>query len=83
VKPIQFPEVNGLLAKDQPQYKTLPVYKDPEDPVGEVISCWELTPEETMHVLHTGKIWMRMITFNGQVLPTLLDVKDPWREKDE
>lgn len=46
MRAIEFPEVNEVYAKDQPQYNPLPVFKRERDPNGMVVSKWQLSDEE-------------------------------------
>lgn len=43
MKPIKFPETNYVYGNDQEGVEPLPVHKFD---TGEVLSCWELSPEE-------------------------------------
>ena len=84
MKPIEFEEVNRVLAKDQPQYQPLPVYKE-EGTEGNMIHCWELSPEEIIEVTKTGKIWVGQFTFNCPLQPILLSVNkdDVFLDRDK
>lgn len=46
MKPVEFPGVNVVFAKDQPEYMPLPAMKIPNDPQGLIITKWQLSPEE-------------------------------------
>lgn len=46
MKPVEFPGVNVVFAKDQPEYIPLPAMKVPNDPQGIIITKWQLSPEE-------------------------------------
>jgi len=74
MKSIEFKEVNITYAKDQPPYKPLPVFKDPEDPSGTTISCWKLTRWERVKLLYTGRLWLCLLTFNKPLTPVRLGV---------
>lgn len=78
MKPIEFEQVNIRFAKDQPEYRTLPAYKDS---AGEVISCWGLTWKDRFTLLFTGKLWLRVYTFNDSLQPQLPCVENPWSKK--
>lgn len=77
MKPIDFPGVNHVFGKDQPEYKPLPVMHL-HDPEGSVISCWELTPEEREEIARTGKFYIKQLTFNRPLQPILptMDLAD-------
>lgn len=42
MKPVEFPGVNVVFAKDQPEYMPLPAMKIPNDPQGIIITKWQL-----------------------------------------
>lgn len=56
MKPVEFPGVNVVFAKDQPEYIPLPAMKVPNDPQGLIITKWQLSPEELERVKETGTI---------------------------
>lgn len=68
MNPIPFKGHNKVYAKDQPQYRPLPVFKA-DSPEGECVSCWELSFKERLKVLFTGKLWLSMMTFNKPLTP--------------
>lgn len=72
---IEFPEQTLLIAKDQPQYRPMPAYRQPRDPEGRVICCWQLTWRERLKLLFTGKIWHHILTFRQPLQPQLLEVE--------
>lgn len=45
MKPVEFPGVNVVFAKDQPEYMPLPAMKIPNDPQGLIITKWQLSPK--------------------------------------
>lgn len=69
MKPKEFPEVNTIYAKDQPEYQPLPVFKDGK---GTVVSCWKLTDEEIINIAKNGYIWLSVMTFNQPLQPIFL-----------
>jgi hypothetical protein len=74
MKPIDFPQVNRVLAKDQPQYQPLPIcYCDD----GSAISCWKLSIWERLRLLLTGKLWLIQLTFHQPLQPQLPLIKEP------
>ena len=79
MKPVDFPEQNAVLAKDQPEYLPLPVHRVAE-PEGRVISCWQLTFRERLAVLITGRVWLTQMTFNEPLQPQLPSVESPRRK---
>lgn len=74
---VEFPEQTLVIAKDQPQYRPMPAYRQPRDPEGRVICCWRLTWRERLKVLFSGVIWHHILTFNGPLQPQLLEVEKP------
>lgn len=44
MKPVEFPGVNVVFAKGQPEYMPLPAMKIPNDPQGLIITKWQLSP---------------------------------------
>lgn len=68
MKPIEFPEQNIVFAKDQPQYLQLPAHVV-DEPEGRVISCWQLTEEEILEILMSGKLWITQMSFNEKLQP--------------
>jgi hypothetical protein len=75
MKPIEFKEQNCEIAKDQPEYITLPshITKD-----GIVISCWGLSWKERFTALFKGKIWSQVMTFKSPLQPQMLQTKSPF-----
>lgn len=76
MNPIQFEQSNVVLAKDQPEYRPLPVMWD--DDSGTVTSCWKLSIKERAKILFTGKLWLQMLNFRqppSPIYPTV-NVRD-------
>lgn len=71
MKPITFPEVNVVFAKDQPEYLPLPAYQEPEDPKGRIITRWELSEAELNQIRETKSIYISVYTFNNPLQPIL------------
>lgn len=76
MKPIEFKEQNVVFAKDQPQYKPLPAFRN-EDPngMGEVISCWEFSFKERLRILFFGKMWASLAMFGKPLTPSFFTTK--------
>jgi len=72
--PIEFPQQNKVLAKDQPEYVPLPVFMD----AAETVSCWKLTIIERLKLLLTGKLWLRQMNFGEPLQPQLPTVDYPF-----
>jgi hypothetical protein len=62
-----FPQVNIEIAKNQPEYNTLPAFYNPED--GTTTFCFELELEEIQQIARTGKIWIQQLTFGQKMQP--------------
>lgn len=73
MKPINFKHVNKVYAKDQPQYRPLPVLKLETDN-GEAIACWKMSLKERLYCLFTGKVWVSLCTFNRPLTPSYVAV---------
>jgi len=73
MKPIEFKEQNVVFAKDQPEYKPLPAFKN-DSPQGEVISCYKLSFRERVQILITGRLWVSVLSFNKPLTPQFLSV---------
>ena len=74
MKPIDFERRNVIFAKNQPQYLPLPAYKNKD---GQIITCWKLDLFERIRILFTGKLFLRVLTFNQPLQPLKLEVKFP------
>lgn len=75
MKPIEFEGMNAVFGKNQPEYRPLPA--EVRGKSREVVTCWELSPEELKKVQETGRIWVSILTFGHPYQPTLLDVEKP------
>ena len=76
MKLIKFPEQSVVFAKDQPNYIPLPAFQH-EGKVGRITCCWELTWQDRIKVLFTGKIWHSILTFYRPLQPQKLSVDKP------
>ena len=52
-------------AKDQPEYKPLPVIEKDDDPEGRVISRWRPTAEELGKLLGGEDLYLEVLTFGN------------------
>lgn len=71
MKPIVFPGANCIYSKDKKGVEPLPACKFD---TGEVLSCWELSPDEIEKVRQTGCIWLTVQTFNMPLQPMFMTV---------
>lgn len=73
----EFPGMTNQVAKDQPEYRTLPARFDAEaDGVGGgfLTFCWKPTPAQVAQIVRTGCIWHRVMLCNSKLQPQLLTV---------
>lgn len=78
MKPIEFPEMTAVAAKDQPQYEPLPMFRDPVN----TVSCWKMTLWERVRFLFSGIIWLVVKDFGGPIAPVLLTTERPFLRVD-
>lgn len=76
--PIEFDGQTHVLAKDQPEYRPLPVqvYTTAELDIA-MLSCWELTDEDIEILRQTRKLWLSQLTFGNPLQPQLPSVTRP------
>lgn len=74
---VTFPEVNQVIAKDQPEYLPLPAHRRANSPEGEIVFCWALSWPQRLKVLLTGKLWHSVWTFNNSLQPQRVEVDKP------
>lgn len=68
-----FPEVNKVLAENQPEYQKLPVFHDVES--GQIICAYKLNFRDKVRILFGGKVWVSVLTFNRGFQPIFLTTK--------
>lgn len=68
MKPIEFEEQNTLATSNEPNIEPLPCRVMPD---GQVISCWQLSPEEIEQINKTGRIYVSQLS-GGYVIPIFL-----------
>lgn len=73
MKPIDFTEKNVDIAKDQPQYITLPAHVKKNEE-GEVIFCMGLSFRERVKLLFSGELWCCLLTFGDRLQPSRFSV---------
>ena len=78
MKIIKFKECNITYAEDQPEYLKLPAHKTNG---GRATSCWKLSFFERVRVILTGKIYLRVMTFNQPLQPLKMSVINPVSHK--
>ena len=68
MEPVNFVAANVVFGANQPEYKPLP---------GEILTCWDLSPDELKRVQETGKIWLGVLTFGQPLQPVFVAVDKP------
>ena len=76
MKPVKFKESNVIYAESQAEYLQLPACRKES---GEVISCWKLTICEKIKIVFTGKLWLRVLTFNKPLQPQVVQLNSPFK----
>lgn len=76
MEPIKFDGANVVYGANQPEYKPLPAERRPGHS-GEIVTCWELSPDELKQIQETGKIWVSLLTFGKPLQPVLVSVYKP------
>lgn len=71
---VAFAEHTVVFAKDQPEYKPLPAVMFPDDPQGQVITCWRLSRRDRIRVLLSGRLWCSVLTFHQPLQPLYFTV---------
>lgn len=78
MKAVEFDGFNTILAKDQPEYRNLPAFFEPEGkPDRSVVYCHELTFEELEEVIQTRRIYGLQVIGAGGFRPINVFVKNP------
>jgi hypothetical protein len=74
--PVQFPESNGVLARDQGEYEPLAVYHF-GDAEGRVAFCCRLSDAEIEEIRTTRTLWIQQLTFGRRFQPIGLSTQRP------
>lgn len=74
---MNFRDANCVYGANQQEYQPLPAERRGKPITGEVLTCWQLSPEELQKVKETGIIWLSMLTFGQPLQPVLLSVDKP------
>ena len=76
MQPLNFDGANIVYGAKQPEYIPLPAeYRGGKS--GEILTCWELSPEELQRIQETGKIWVGVLTFGQPLQPLYVSVEKP------
>lgn len=85
MKPVS-PVIDGLqeqeilIAKDQPEYGTLPALKADE---GYILSRWEVTDEDLANITKTRSVYLYLDVGEGPVPPMSLETAHPIKSEQE
>ncbi len=74
MKAVEFEGYNHYYAKSQPEYFSLPAYKDGS---GLVVMLYKPTWKERLKILFRGQIWVSIKTFNKPLQPQRIGVERP------
>lgn len=74
--PVQFPEANAVLARDQDQYEPMAIYRF-GDAESRVAMCFRLSPAELEEIAHTKTLWVQQLTFGRPFQPIALSTQRP------
>ena len=77
MKPIKFDGANVVFGANQPEYHPLPAERRGNPGTGEIVTCWEFSPDELKKIAETGQIWLSLLTFGQPLQPVLLSVEKP------
>lgn len=77
MEPIKFEGCNAVFGETQPEYIPLPAERRGDRNLGEILTCWKMTPEELKQIQETGQIWLSVLTFNKPLQPVLLSATKP------
>jgi len=75
---VDFSQRTHLIAENQPEYETLPVHIDLEDPATPCTMCFELNKEEIDEIVNTGKLYFTQLTFRGPFQPIQMSTQNPF-----
>ena len=82
MEPLNFEESDVIFGENQPEYLPLPA-KFGDRTVGEIYTCWKLSPEEIAEIQKTGVVWLSILTFNHPLQPVSLTATKPWAESEQ
>jgi hypothetical protein len=74
--PVQFPEANATLARDQGEYEPMSIYAF-GDAEGRVACCFRLSPAELEEIQRTRTLWVQQLTFGRRFQPIGLSTQRP------
>lgn len=65
------------LARNQPEYLQLPVFRRAQDPSGVLTSRWRLTWRERFRVFISGVVFVQVMTFCEPMQPIKPSIEKP------
>lgn len=71
MNPINFKQANLVLARNQSQYRQLPVHHIKESTEGIIISKWSFTDDEIDYINKNKSMYISMMTFGNNPMPIL------------
>lgn len=74
--PVQFPEANAVLGREQDEYEPLPVCRHPGEQ-GCISFCMRLSPAEIEELVRTKTLWIQQLTFCNSFQPIALSTQRP------
>ena len=74
---IKFDGANAVFGAEQPEYEPLPAEIVENSKVGQINTCWELSPDELETVTKTRKIYVSLLTFGQPLQPIMVGVEKP------
>jgi hypothetical protein len=74
--PVQFPEANAVLARDQGEYEPMAVHIFAGEE-GRIACCFRLSPSEIDEIQRTATLWVQQLTFGRRFQPIALSTKRP------
>ncbi len=74
--PVQFPESNGVLARDQGEYEPMAIYHF-GDAEGRIACCFRLSDAEIEEIRQTRTLWVQQLTFGRRFQPIGLSTQRP------
>ena len=75
--PVQFPESNAILARDQGEYEPMAMHVRPGDAQGTVTCCFRLSDAEIEEMTRTRTLWVQQLTFGRRFQPIGLSCQRP------
>lgn len=77
MQPLNFDGANIVFGANKPEYQPLPAECVGKPEIGQINTCWELSPDELKQIQETGKIWVSILTFGQPLQPVLVSVDKP------